>query len=87
MTAANKRVVLITDGISAVDVQSSTLDSYKNNAAVTLDVVAWGDHADRVQLKTWADSASGSFSVAKTPPLSPIRRDLGGPLTDEIPSS
>ena len=71
-TATNKRVVLITDGISAVDVQGSTLDSYKNNAAVTLDVVAWGDHADRVQLKTWADSASGSFSVAKTPPLAPI---------------
>ena len=72
-TATNKRVVLITDGISAVDVQDSTLDSYKNNPAVTLDVVAWGDHADRVQLKMWADSASGSFSVAKTPPLAPIR--------------
>ena len=73
VTATNKRVVLITDGISAVDVQDSTLDSYKNNAAVSLDVVAWGDHADRVQLKTWADSASGSFTVAKTPPLAPIR--------------
>ena len=72
VTATNKRVVLITDGISAVDVQQSpTLDNYKNNSAVTLDVVAWGAHADRVQLKTWADAASGNFSVAKAGPPRP----------------
>ena len=71
VTATSKRVVLITDGISAVDVQTATLDSYKNDSSVTLDVVAWGDHADRVKLKEWADSASGNFSVAKNPPAWP----------------
>ena len=72
VTAPNKRVVLITDGISAADVQQNpTLDNFKNNSAVTLDVVAWGNHADRVQLKTWADSASGNFSVAKAGPARP----------------
>ena len=77
VTADNKRVVLITDGISAVEVQESTLDSYKEeDAPVTLDVVAWSDHADRVKLKTWADSAGGNFSVAKSPPLAPRRYDL-----------
>ena len=77
VTADNKRVVLITDGISAVDAQDSTLDSYKEeDAPVTLDVVAWSDHADRVQLKAWADSAGGNFSVAKSPPLAPRSYDL-----------
>ena len=71
VTATNKRVVLITDGISAAEVQDSTLDSYKNDTATTLDVVAWGEHADRVQLKTWAASATGTFSVAKAGPAQP----------------
>ena len=70
-TATNKRVVLITDGISPVDIPAATLNSYKNDTATTLDVVAWGEHADRVQLKTWADSASGTFSVAKAGPAAP----------------
>ena len=71
VTATSKRVVLITDGISVVDVQESTLNSYKDDSATTLDVVAWGGHADRVELKTWADSASGSFSVAKVGAAAP----------------
>ena len=71
VTATNKRVVLITDGISATDVQTPTLNSYKNDTTVNLDVVAWGAHADRVQLKTWAESASGNFSVAKAGPTAP----------------
>ena len=71
VTATSKRVVLITDGISAAKVQTATLNSYKNNTSVTLDVVAWGAHADRVQLKTWADSASGTFNVAKVGPDAP----------------
>ena len=70
-TETNKRVVLISDGISAVDVQDSTLSSYKNDSAVTLDVVAWGPHADRVQLKTWSTTAGGTFSVAKVGPPAP----------------
>ena len=80
VTATSKRVVLITDGISALEVVSSTLNSYKNDSSVTLDVVAWGDHADRVQLKTWADSASGTFSVAKAGPAAP--RGLDGIVGD-----
>ena len=71
VTATNKRVVLITDGISATAVPDSTLNSYTNDSAVTLDVVAWGAHADRVQLKTWADSANGTFNVAKWGPAVP----------------
>ena len=71
VTATNKRVVLITDGISAVDVQTSTLNSYMNDSATTLDVVAWGQHADRVKLKGWADSAGDTFSVAKAGPPMP----------------
>ena len=73
VTATSKRVVLITDGISAAEVQAATVDgsalkSYMDDSATTLDVVAWGEHADRVQLKTWAVSAGGTFSVAKNPP-------------------
>ena len=34
-------------------------------------MVAWGEHADRVQLKTWADSAGGTFSVVKPGPAAP----------------
>ena len=71
VTATNKRVVLITDGISAGGVQDSTLDRYKNDSATTLDVVAWGQHAKRAELKGWADSASGTFSVAKAGPPMP----------------
>ena len=71
VTATNKRVVLITDGISAVNVQTSTLNSYMNDNATTLDVVAWGQHAKRVELKGWADSAGGTFSVAKAGPSRP----------------
>ena len=65
-TTISKRVVLISDGISATAVKDATLNKYKNNSNVTLDVVAWGAHADRVQLKTWADAASGNFSVAES---------------------
>ena len=70
-SATNKRVVLITDGISAVDVQESTLELYKNDSHLTLDVVAWGKNADRVLLKTWAGDASGTFSVALPPGPAP----------------
>ena len=63
-SADNKRVVLISDGISSVEVQDSTLSQYSDND-VFLDVVAWGDHADRVLLKSWADAASGRFNVAR----------------------
>lgn len=62
---ASKRVVLITDGISGVDVQTATLNKYENDSSVTLDVVASDAHAGRVQLKTWADAASGTFSVGE----------------------
>ena len=73
VTETNKRVVLISDGISAVDVQTTTLNNYKNNASVTLDVVAWGKHADRVKLKGWATTAgSGNFKVAKAGPPPPL---------------
>ena len=76
VTATNKRVVLISDGISATEVpgagtEGSALKKYKDDGTVTLDVVAWGLHADRVQLKSWADSASGTFSVAKAGPAPP----------------
>ena len=71
VTATSKRVVLITDGISAVGVQDSTLKKYKDDSATTLDVVAWGQHAKRVELKGWADSAGGTFSVAKAGPPMP----------------
>lgn len=63
-TAANKRVVLITDGLSAVSVQSSTVSKY-GSSGVILDVVAWGAHADRVLLKSWATTGGGNFSVAQ----------------------
>ena len=31
----------------------------------------WGDHADRVALKSWSDRASGNFKVAKAGPPPP----------------
>ena len=76
VTATSKRVVLITDGISAADVPLATetgaaLKSFTDDSATTLDVVAWGEHADRIKLKTWADSAGGTFSVAKAGPARP----------------
>lgn len=50
-TATNKRVVLISDGISQTAVKdSSALKSFEDDASVTLDVVAWGPHADRVMM-------------------------------------
>ena len=64
VTADNKRVVLMSDGISAVDVKDSTLALYSDNSVV-LDVVAWGTHADRVLLKSWADATGGMFNVAQ----------------------
>ncbi|GEM_PF-2037885 len=64
VSAENKRVVLISDGISSVEVQGSTLSQYSDNG-VSLDVVAWGAHADRVLLKSWADATSGMFNVAE----------------------
>ena len=86
VTATSKRVVLITDGISAAEVQQSpTLDNFKNNSSVTLDVVAWGGHADRVQLKSWANSASGNFNVAKAGPAAPKGFSAtAGPATLEL---
>ena len=60
----NRRVVLISDGISSVEVQDSTLSQYSDND-VFLDAVAWGAHADRVLLKSWADATSGRFNVAR----------------------
>ena len=64
MGADNKRVVLISDGVTAVDVQDSTLGLYGDNG-VLLDVVAWTGHADRVLLKSWADATGGNFDVVK----------------------
>lgn len=64
-TPASKRVVLITDGISATAVQESALAKYLSDSAVALDVVARGGHADKVAMKTWADDAGGSFYVAQ----------------------
>ena len=64
VSADNKRVVLISDGISSVEVQDSTLSQYSDNG-VFLDVVAWGAHADRVALKSWADATSGRFNVVE----------------------
>ena len=64
VSADNKRVVLISDGISSVEVQDSTLSQYSEND-VFLDVVAWGAHADRVLLKSWADATGGMFNVVR----------------------
>lgn len=64
VSAENRRVVLISDGISSVEVQDSTLSQYSDNG-VFLDVVAWGAHADRVLLKSWADATNGMFNVAE----------------------
>ena len=64
VSAENKRVVLISDGISSVEVRDSTLSQYSDND-VFLDVVAWGAHADRVLLKSWADATGGRFNVAE----------------------
>lgn len=64
VSADNRRVVLISDGISSVEVRDSTLGQYSDNG-VFLDVVAWGAHADRVLLKGWADATSGRFDVAE----------------------
>ncbi len=61
----NKRVVLITDGITEEAVKATTLASYANDSNVTLDVVAWGDHADRAAMKGWADAAGGNYYVAE----------------------
>ena len=65
VTATTKRVVLISDGISGTVVQESTLNSYKNDSSVTLDIVALRSYADRVQLKGWADATQGTFNVAQ----------------------
>ena len=64
VTATNKRVVLISDGITAVEVQDSTLELYSDNGVI-LDVVAFRSHADRVLLKSLADAAGGSFNVTQ----------------------
>lgn len=64
VSAENRRVVLISDGISSVEVQDSTLSQYSDDG-VFLDVVAWGAHADRVLLKSWADATDGRFNVAE----------------------
>ena len=63
VTATNKRVVLISDGIT-VEVQDSTLDLYSDNGVI-LDVVAFRSHADRVLLKSLADTTGGNFNVAQ----------------------
>ena len=67
VTQTDKRVVLISDGISGTEVQESTLNKYKDDDSVTLDVVAIVPHADRVLLKSWADADGGSFNVAREP--------------------
>ena len=64
VSADNKRVVLVSDGISSVEVKDSTLSQYSDNGVI-LDVVAWGAQADRVALKSWADTTSGIFNVAE----------------------
>ncbi len=60
----NKRVVLITDGIAEEAVTAETLAKYADDSNVSLYVVAWGGHADRVALKGWSDDASGTYYVA-----------------------
>ena len=64
--AANKRVVVITDGITTDKPTEETLQRYID-AGVRLDVVAFGSRADRVYLKSLADTANllGDFHVAK----------------------
>lgn len=64
VSAENRRVVLISDGISSVEVQDSTLSRYSDNGVI-LDAVAWGAHADRVLLKRWADATGGRFNVVE----------------------
>ena len=59
--ADNRRVVLISDGITAVDVQESTLSQYTDNGVI-LDVVASGSYADRVLLKSWAEATGGNYN-------------------------
>ena len=63
VTATNKRVVLISDGIT-VEVRDSALDLYSYNGVI-LDVVAFRSHADRVLLKNLADATGGNFNVAQ----------------------
>ena len=66
-TATNKRVVLISDGLTAVDMPASTLAMFGTGAGeVRLDIVAWGPHADRVLMKSWSDTVGGSINVATT---------------------
>ena len=63
-TAANKRVVLVSDGVTSVDMPASTLAMFGTGSGdVRLDIVAWGPHADRVLMKSWADTVGGSFNV------------------------
>jgi len=69
-TSANKRVVLISDGLSGVaQVQDSTLALYGNDSdsGVILDTVAWGAYDDEVEVKSWADAGDGIFNVATRP--------------------
>ena len=65
-TGDAKRVVLITDGIAANKPTAATLAKYLNDGTC-LDVVALGAHADRVYLKSLADTANlcGDFHVAE----------------------
>jgi len=63
-SATNKRVVLVSDGITAVDMPATTLAMFGTGAGdVRLDIVAWGPHADRVLMKSWADTVGGNFNV------------------------
>ena len=64
-TTTNKRVVLVSDGLTAVDMPADMLAKFRTGAGeVRLDIVAWGLNADRVLMKSWADTVGGSFNVA-----------------------
>ena len=67
-TSATRRVVLVTDGITHTRPTAATLRKY-TDANVCIDVVAIGDHADRVYLKSLADTTGlcGDFNVAAKP--------------------
>ena len=63
VTATNKVVVLISDGISGVDVQDSTLALYgaDTDDGVLLDTVALRAHADQKAMQEWASEGDGEL--------------------------
>ena len=64
-TSTTRRVVLVTDGITHTKATAATLKKY-TDANICIDVVSIGDHADRVYLKSLADTTGlcGDFNVA-----------------------